>query len=140
MTGFIQSRIKNPTRSISQENKGTSTVTTMNYLYDLVGGLLVAATSSSTRATIRGVANQTIAAAEALAVCPVIDLSENDEWIVDSTNNSDATHNGQDMVLGANAYTVNNTGTTSAVGIVRQVGVYGATGDKKIMVRFLAGD
>ena len=70
--------------------------------------------------------------------CSVIELFGEDVWIADSTNNSDATHNGQDMILGANAGVVNNTGTTSAVGIVKQVGVYGAAADKKILVRFLA--
>lgn len=136
MTGFIQSTIKN-TREITMQNKGSSTATTANYLYDLVGGLLVAATSSSTRDTIVGVANQTITAGEALTQCPIIMPAEGDVWLVDSTNNSDETHNGQAMILGANAYTVNNTGTTSAVGIVVQVGTYGQPSDKKILVRFI---
>lgn len=137
MTGFIQSVIKNPTRSIVMENKATSTPTTANYLYDLVAGEMVAATSSSTRDTICGVANQTIAAGESLAQCPVIQLFEGDVWVVNSTNNSNVAHNGQLMVLGANAYTVNNTGTTDPDGIVKQVGVFGATGDKKILVTFV---
>ena len=136
MTGFIQSTIKN-TRSISLQNKAAGTATTQNYLYDLVAGELVAATSSSTRDTIAGVANQTIAVAEALTQCPVIDLAEGDIFLVDSTNNSSVAHNGQAMILGANAYTVNNTGTTSAVGIVVQVGTFGATTDKKILVKFI---
>ena len=137
MTGFIHAKVKNPTRSIKMDNKAANVATTMNYLYDLVGGLLVAATSSSTRDTMAGVANQTISAAEALTQCPVIELFGNDVWVVDSTNNSDETHNGQAMILGANAYTVNNTGTTSAVGLVVQVGTYGAAADKKILVRFI---
>lgn len=136
MTGFIQSRIKN-TRSLSVQNKSTGVATTANYLYDLVGGLLVAATSSSTRATIAGVSNQTITAAEALSQGLVIDIDSEDEWVVDSTNNSDTTHNGQAMIMGANAYTVNNTGTTSAVGVVVQVGTFGAAADKKIIVSFI---
>ena len=136
MTGFIQSKIKN-TREIVSANKAGATATTQNYLYDLVGGLLVAATSSSTRATIAGVANQTTVSADALTQVPILALHEGDVYLVDSTNNSDELHNGQDMILGANAYTVNNTGTTSAVGIVKQVGTFGAAADKKILVRFL---
>ena len=136
MTGFIQSKIKN-TREIVLANKASATATTQNYLYDLVGGLLVAASSSSTRATIAGVANQTTVSADALTQVPILALHEGDVYLVDSTNNSDETHNGQDMILGANAYTVNNTGTTSAVGIVKQVGTFGAAADKKILVRFL---
>lgn len=134
---LIQAIIKNPTRSLSMQNKGSSVVLTQNYILDLVSGLAVLATSSSTRATIIGVCNQSIAAADALTQVPVIDLFDQDVWIADSTNNSDATHNGQDMIIGANAGVINNTGTTSAVGVVKQVGVYGAAADKKILVKFL---
>ncbi len=72
--------------------------------------------------------------------CSVIEVFPKDVWIADSTNNSNAAHNGQDMILGANAGIVNNTGTTSAVGVVKQVGVYGATTDKKILVSFLTAN
>lgn len=134
---FIHSKIKN-TREIVLENKAANVATTSGLLYDLVGGLLVAATSSSTVATLAGVANQTISASVDTATqCPVLKLDENDTWIADSTNNSDVTHNGQDMIVGANAGVINNTGTTSAVGVVKQVGVYGAAADKKIIVSFL---
>ncbi len=137
---FIQAIIKNPTRSLSTMNKASATVITSGLLYDLVGGLLVAATSSSTRATLAGVANQTIAAADALTQCPVFDKFDEDVWVADSTNNSDPLHNGQDMIIGANNGLINNTGTTSAVGVVKQVGVYGAASDKKILVKFLAAN
>ncbi len=137
---FIQAIIKNATRSLRVENKASGTATTSGLLYDLVAGLLVAATSSSTRATLAGVANQSIAAGDALTQCPVFDLFDNDVWIADSTNNSDPAHNGQDMIVGANAGVINNTGTTSAVGVVKQVGVYGAAANKKILVKFLAAN
>lgn len=136
MTGFIQAVIKN-TRVITMQNKDAATATTANYLYDLVGGLLVAATNASTTQTIVGVANETISAGQALTQCPVIMPSENDVWLVGSTNNSDPLHNGQLMVLGANAYTVNNTGATDPAGIVKQVGVFGDPRDKKILVSFV---
>lgn len=122
------------------QNKATGVATTSGLLYDLVAGLLVAATSSSTRATLAGVANQSISVADALLQCPVFDAYPQDVWIADSTNNSDVTHNGQDMIVGANAGVINNTGTTSAVGVVRQVGVYGAAADKKILVVFLSAN
>lgn len=134
---FIQSNIKNPTRSLIVVPKGTSTVITNGYVLDWSSGLAVLGSSSSTRATIIGVANGSVSAADALAQCSVIEPFEKDVWIADSTNNSNAAHNGQDMILGANAGIVNNTGTTSAVGVVKQVGVYGAAADKKILVRFL---
>lgn len=134
---FVQSKIKN-TRELVLENKAANVATTAGLAYDLVGGLLVAATSSSTVATLAGIANKTISATvDTETQCLVIKLDENDTFLVDSTNNSDATHNGQDMVLGASAGIVNNTGTTSAVGVVKQVGTFGPAADKKILVSFL---
>ena len=137
MTGFIQAVIKNPTRSIRMVNKAAGTVTTANYLMVETSGLAVDASSGATSATIVGVCNQSIAAADNLTQVPVIEIFKGDEFIVNSTNNSDATHNGQLMVIGANAYTVNNTGTTNPAGVVKQVGVYGAAADKKIIVTFV---
>lgn len=134
---FIQAIIKNPTRSLVVVPKGSATVITNGYVLDWASGLAVLGSSSSTVKTIIGVANGSIAAADALVQCSVIETFEKDVWIADSTNNSDASHNGQDMILGANAGVVNNTGTTSAVGVVKQVGVYGATTDKKILVSFI---
>jgi hypothetical protein len=128
--------VKN-TRNLVLENKGASTVMTQGNIVDLTAGLAVDASSSSTRDTIRGVCNQTIAAAEALTQVPVIVPGEDDTFVVDSTNNSDEDHNGQAMIVGADPHTINNTGTTSAAGVVVQVGVFGATGDKKIVVRFI---
>lgn len=133
---FIQSKIKN-TREITTENKAAGVATTTGLLYDLTSGLLVAASASSTTVTIKGIANQTIAVAEALTQCPVLKLDEQDTWTADSTNNSDVTHNGQYMIIGANAGVVNNTGTTNAAGVVKQVGVSGVAADKKIIVSFV---
>ncbi len=134
---FIQSNIKNPTRSLKEVPKASATVMTKGYVLEWAAGLAILGTSSTVVAGLIGVCNKTIAAADAETVVPVIELFQNDVWLVDSTNNSDATHNGQKMVLGANGGIVNNTGTTSATGIVQQVGVYGAAADKKILVRFL---
>jgi hypothetical protein len=136
MAGIKQAVVKN-TRVLRLENKGASVVCTKGDLLDLTAGLAVDASSSSTTATLVGICNQTIAAAEALTQVPVIVPGKGDTFVVDSTNNSNADHNGQAMVIGANAHTINNTGTTSGVGVVKQVGVYGATGDKKIVVEFL---
>lgn len=133
---FIQAIIKNPTRSLKLVPKGSSTVITNNYVLAWAAGLAVAATSSTIRAEVIGVANGSISSADALTQASVIETFEKDVWIADSTNNSNAAHNGQLMVLGANAGTVNNTGTTDTAGIVQQVGVYGAAADKKILVKF----
>ncbi len=110
---------------------------TQGYVLAWSSGLAILATSSTVVADVIGVCNQSITAGEALTTVPVIETFQNDVWIADSTNNSNAAHNGQKMVLGANGGIVNNTGTTSATGIVQQVGVYGAAADKKILVRFL---
>ena len=133
---FVQSRIKN-TRAIRTVNKAAATVTTMGNLMVETAGLAVDAGSGATIATIVGVCNQAIAAADALTQVDVILVAKGDEWVVASTNNSNVLHNGQLMVVGANAYTINNTGTTDANGVVKQVGVFGAPTDKKIVVQFI---
>jgi hypothetical protein len=133
---FVQAIIKNPTRSLEMLNKSTSQVIVNREVLDLTAGLAVPATSSSTRDTVAGVSNQAISAADALSQVPIIEAFQNDVWIADATNNSNPLHNGQDMIL-TDSLTVNNTGTTSAVGVVQQVGVYGAAADKKILVRFI---
>lgn len=136
MASVKQAIIKN-TRQLVLGNKGSSTVTTSGEILMRTAGLLVPATSSTVRADLAGVCNQTIAAAEALTQVPIIVPSDEDIYIFTTTNNSDATHNGQVMVLGANSTTVNNTGTTSATGIVQQVAPYGAASEKLILGRFL---
>lgn len=134
---FIQSVIKNPTRSLREVAKGSAVAMTKGYVLAFDTGLAVLADSGTTRPEVIGVCNKTIASGDAETVVPVIDIFEKDVWIVDSTNNSNSAHNGQLMVLGANAGVVNNTGTTAAAGIVQQVGVYGAAADKKILVQFV---
>ena len=135
--GVIKQAVIKNTRQLKEADKGASVVTTLGEVLDLTAGLAVPATSSSTRATILGVCNQTIAAAEALVRVPYIVPSDEDTFIFPTTNNSDATHNGQDMVLGASSSIVNNTGTTSAVGVVRQVEPYKDASDKLIIGRFI---
>ena len=136
MSEVLHAVVKN-TRVLREDNKGASTVCTKGNIMDLTAGLAVDATSSSTRDTVVGVCNQTIAAAEALTIVPIIIPGKDDTFIMDSTNNSNETHNGQAMILDANAHTANNTGTTSAVGVVKQVGIFGAVADKKIIVSFI---
>jgi hypothetical protein len=56
--------------------------------------------------------------------------------LLTTTNNSNASHTNQRMVL-TDAGTVNNTGTDNANGIVEQLGVVGNAADKKIIVKFV---
>ncbi len=135
MAGFVQAYVKNGTRSLTTANKASATVSVNKEVLDLTLGLAVPATASSTRETIIGVCNQSISAADALTQVPIIETFQNDVWVADCTNNSNAAHNGQSMVLTDSTH-VNNTGTTSAVGVVEQVDVFGVPGDKKILVKF----
>lgn len=135
---FIQARIKNPTRSLILSNKASGVAVTKGYVGEYASGLIVNGSSSTTRPVVVGIINETIGTGDGRTDVQLIETFEKDTWIADSTNNSDATHNGQYMVLGANAGVVNNTGTTNTAGIVQQVGVYGAAADKKIIVQFVA--
>jgi hypothetical protein len=136
MATVKQAVIKN-TRQLALANKEAATVLTLGEILMQTGGYAVPATSSTVKADLLGVCNQTIAAADALTQVLYIVPSDEDLYIFSTTNNTDATHNGQAMVLGANSTTVNNTGTTSATGIVQQVDVFGAAADKLIIGRFL---
>ena len=136
MASVKQAIIKN-TRQLALANKGAGTALTSGEILMMTAGLAVPATSSTVRADLLGVCNQTIAAAEALTQVPYIVPSDEDVYIFTTTNNTLETDNGQAMVLGANSTTVNNTGTTSATGIVQQVGTIGAAADKLILGRFL---
>ena len=134
---FIQAYIKNPTRSLKEVPKGSSVAVTKGYVLAWDTGLAVNGSSGTTRPNVIGICNQTQVSGDALTTVAVIETFEKDIWIADSTNNSNAAHNGQLMVLGANGGIVNNTGTTDTAGIVQQVGVYGAAANKKILVQFV---
>ncbi len=136
MASVKAATIKN-TRELLVADKGTATVTTLGEILMITAGLAVPATSSTVKADLLGVCNETIAAADALLRVLYIRPSSEDTFIFTTTNNTLATDNGQAMVLGANSTTVNNTHTTSGTGIVQQVEPYGATGDKLIIGRFL---
>jgi len=135
MADVKQATIKN-TRELRLENKEAATVMTLGVILAQTAGYAVFADSGTVVADLLGVCNQTITAAEALTQVSVIRPSDEDTFIFDVTNASDATHNGQAMVL-TDEVTVNNTGTTSGTGIVQQVEPYGDSGDKKIIGRFL---
>jgi len=130
-----QATIKN-TRQLRETDKATGTVMTLGNIVAQTAGLAVDADSGTVVADLLGVCNQTIAIADALIRVTYIVPSDEDTFIFPTSNSSDATHNGQAMVL-ASATEVNNTGTTSATGIVQQVEPYGEASDKTIIGRFL---
>lgn len=135
--GFIQSKVHN-TRDIPMFNKLSATVTVKNEILakDVSNGMVIPATNSTVRSEIEGICNLDISSADALTQVPVIGIFEGDTWVADTTNNTNAAHNGQRMIL-TNALTVNNTGTDNASGVVEQVDVYGITTDKKAVFKFL---
>jgi len=134
---FKQNTIKNPSRSLDTYNKGASIVLVKGELLEkATGGLTQPADSSTVRSEVIGLCNQSISAADSLTQVPYIEIFENDLFIVDSTNNSNAAHNGQRMVL-TDSETVNNTGTDNVNGIVQQEEVYGVAADRKIIVKFV---
>jgi len=136
MATVKQAVIKN-TRQLAETNKASATVTTLGEILAMTAGLAVAADSGTVAADLLGVCNESIVAADAKTRVSYIVPSDEDTFIFSTTNASDATHNGQAMVLGANSTTVNNTGTTSATGIVQQVEPYGDSTDNLIIGRFL---
>lgn len=136
MATVKQAQIKN-TRVIRTANKASGQATTLGEILVLTAGEAVPAASGATRDTILGVCNQTIAAADALTRVDYIVPAEGDTFIFSTTNNTNAAHNGQAMIIGANSTTINNTGTTSAVGVVIQIEPYGATGDRLIIGKFI---
>jgi len=130
-----QATLKN-TRQLLEANKADDVVTTLGNIMAITAGLAVDADSGTVAGDLLGVCNQTIAAADALERVLYIVPSDEDTFIFPVANSSDATHNGQAMVL-SNATTVNNTGTTSGTGIVEQVEPYGDASDKLIIGKFL---
>lgn len=135
MATIKQAVIKN-TRQLAETNKASATVLDKGEILAMTAGLAVAADNGTVAADLLGVCNESIVAADAKTRVSYIVPSDEDTYIFPTTNNSDADHNGQAMVL-TNSTEVNNTGTTSATGIVQQVEPYGAAADKLIIGRFL---
>lgn len=98
---------------------------------------VVPATSSTTTANIYGVAMETVTSSATEVLITLIERGQ--VWESDATNTSSTNHNYQRMVLGANAHTVNNTGTDNAGGIFLQTGYTGTASAKKILGEFIIG-
>ncbi len=98
-------------------------------------GTVVKATNSTSLEDLAGIAVETIASSETSVLVQLI--SKDDLFIVPLTNNSNATHNYQRMVL-TDENEVNNTGTdsTSDAAVFTQLGVVGAASDKKALGSF----
>lgn len=139
--GFIQDVIASGHRSLVNKFKLTTTATVQYEILAKVvsgggAGNVIPATSATTRSEIEGICNQTITAPEALTQVPVIEIFENDTFIANLTNNSDAAQNYQRMVLTDSTH-VNNTGTDDVNGVVEQVQPFGLPSEKKAIVKFV---
>lgn len=97
---------------------------------------VVPATSSTTTALVYAVAMETVAATATEALFCLVTPEQ--EWSVDSTNNSSTNDNYQHMVL-TDKSTVNNThsNSTAATAVFLQTGVSGAASDKRIVGNIL---
>lgn len=104
--------------------------------YDRANEVLVAATSSTSIEDIAGVFVKAVAAADTEA--QVQEIVDGDEYIADTTNNTNTAHNYHRMVL-TSATEVNNTGTdsTSDAAVIMQIAPIGAASAKKILCRFV---
>lgn len=97
---------------------------------------VVPATASAKTTNIYAVAMETVAnTATSLLVALITNMQR---WTADVTNVSNTNHNYERMILTDKA-TVNNTGTddTSVNAVFQQMGIVGATTDKRIVGRFL---
>jgi hypothetical protein len=125
------------TRDIRAVKRVGSVATTAGALYTLpvAGGALAVAGAATTQTTVLFLANETTTASTNPFSGTVV--SKEDEFIVDTDNNSNVAHNGQRMILNASGLTVTNTGidVAGATGIFQQLDVVGVAADKKILVR-----
>lgn len=119
------------------EKKSTSQAILKGQVLVYTGGLVVPASNTTTFAEAEYVSTEAVTAGAALSSVHVFKISENDQFIGATVNNSNVAHNGQKMILNSTGDKANNTGTDSAVGVVRQIDVYGAASDKLIVCEFV---
>lgn len=105
--------------------------------WDVSTGLVIPCDNTSTFDDALFVSTEAITSGAALGKVHTFKINENQQFIADTVNNSNVAHNGQRMILNSTGDKANNTGTDSAVGVVRQVGVVGAASDKQIMCEFV---
>jgi len=126
------------TRDVRLVNKPVSAVaTTAGALYfnSITTGAIQLAGVATTANQVIYLANETTASNQ-LPFSATI-TSKEDEFIVDTVNNSNVAHNGQRMIVTATGLTLTNTGTDvpGTTGVFQQVDVVGAAADKKIIAR-----
>jgi hypothetical protein len=125
------------TRDVRAVKRASSLATTVGALYfnSITTGALQVAGAATTANQVLYLANETTTASTT-PFSGVI-TSKEDEFLVDTVNNSNAAHNGQRMILDATGLLLNNTGTDvpGTTGVFQQIDVVGAAADKKILAR-----
>ena len=125
------------TRDVRSVKRAGSLATTVDALYfnSITTGSIQLAVAATTANQVLYKANETTTASTNPFSATIV--SKDDEFIVDTENNSNAAHNGQRMILGTTGLTLNNTGTDVAgvTGVFVQLDVVGAAADKKIIAR-----
>lgn len=112
---------------------GLATTKGAIYVNNVSTGALELAVAGSPTAKVYFLANETVAAAVKTTVnCTVI--SREDVLVVDTVNNTNASHNGQRMAIATGALTLTNSGTDSASGQFEQIAPVGVAADKKALV------
>lgn len=103
--------------------------------YDRSNHVVIKATSSTSLEDLAGVVVAATTTADTVVLLQ--EIQRGDKYIVNTTNNSNANHNYQRMVL-TDENEVNNTGTdsTSDAAVFTQEGTVGAAADKLIIGRF----
>lgn len=125
------------TRDVRSVKRAGALATTVDALYfnSITTGSLQLAVAATTANQVLYKANETTASGTTPFSATIV--SKDDEFLVDTENNSNAAHNGQRMILGATGLTLNNTGTdvSGTTGVFVQLDVVGAAADKKIIAR-----
>jgi hypothetical protein len=125
------------TRDIRAVKRAGSLATTVDALYfnSITTGSIQLAVAATTANQVLYKANETTTASTNPFSATIV--SKDDEFLVDTVNNSNAAHNGQRMILGTDGLTLNNTGTdvSGVTGVFVQLDVVGVNTDKKIIAR-----
>jgi len=125
------------TRDVRSVKRAGSIATTVDALYfnSITTGSIQLAVAATTANQVLYKANETTTASTTPFSATIV--SKDDEFIVDTVNNTNAAHNGQRMILYTDGLSLNNTGTDVAgvTGVFVQLDVVGAAADKKIIAR-----
>jgi hypothetical protein len=135
MAGF--QRVSGADRGFERFTTSSLAITQGDLLvFDRANNVVIKATSSTSMEDVAGVAVETITSAETSVL--VQRVTEDDEYVVNTTNNTTTASNYERMVL-TDENEVNNTGTdsTSDAAVFMQISPVGAAADKKIRGRFV---